>query len=29
MHTLKKICNAFLGLGLLLAAAGPDRKSVV
>jgi glycerophosphoryl diester phosphodiesterase len=23
MHTLKKICNAFLGLGLLLAAAGP------
>jgi len=23
MHTLKKICNAFLGLGLLLAAAVP------
>ncbi|MBD9667835.1 glycerophosphoryl diester phosphodiesterase [Variovorax paradoxus] len=23
MHTLKKICNAFFGLGLLLAAAGP------
>ena len=23
MHTLKKLCNAFLGLGLLLAAAAP------